>query len=314
MFDLVADAAVTVLFSHSSLAVVAKGFDTGTVLLALAVHVCLGCDGGDREGHESGDTVKKRKLCRLRLLDVVEELFSHLVKLHVMRAMENGSSDSFNVESQGLEERHSVLTLHLLKDDGEFVVRDLLDEVTLELHDDVVTGKDGAESVALSAEETESIAFKDEWVVETGLNGRLSRHNREVGHVLESFIANLDLEGELFGVGVDLSRSHLLELELRLQLLDSLLDHRVRLVKNVDDEFGGVESKSVRCWVISTKLWRDGWDSGRGQDPIGCLTWRGVAEKVICGSDLETISWVSLSQNLFKKGELARESVLDEVA
>jgi len=85
----------------------------------------------------------------------------------------HGGSDLRDVEGQSLEERHSVLTFDLLEHHGELVSGDLFNEVALELDNDVVTGKNRAESVAPVAEETKSIALKDQRVVEACFNGGL---------------------------------------------------------------------------------------------------------------------------------------------
>ena len=171
-----------------------------------------------------------------------------------MVAVEDGSPNCLDVESKGLEERHRVLTLDLLEHDSELVVGNFFDKVTLELDDDVVTGEDRAESVPLVAEETKAVAFQNDGVIKPGFNGCLSRHNREVRHVFESLVADLHLESELVGVRVDFGWSHLLKFDFGLQLLNSFLDHRVGLVKNVDDKLGSVESESVCCWVVGSKL------------------------------------------------------------
>ena len=80
---------------------------------------------------------------------------------------------SIDMEGQCLEERDGILTAHLLEHDSELVVRDLIDEVSLELNNDVVSGENGAECVALLSEETEAVAFADEWVIEAGFDTRL---------------------------------------------------------------------------------------------------------------------------------------------
>ena len=80
---------------------------------------------------------------------------------------------SIDMEGQCLEERDGILTAYLLEHDSELVVRDLIDEVSLELNNDVVSGENGAECVALLSEETEAVAFADEWVIEAGFDTRL---------------------------------------------------------------------------------------------------------------------------------------------
>ena len=147
----------------------------------------------------------------------------------------HGRSDLRDVEGQSLEERHSVLTLDLLEHDSELVCGDLLHKVTLELNDDVVTGKNRAESVALVAEETKSVAFEDQRVVETCFDGGLGRHNSEVVHVFETLVSDLNGKGESLSDLVNLGGANLFELNLRLKFFYSLLDHGVLRVKNIDD-------------------------------------------------------------------------------
>ena len=73
-------------------------------------------------------------------------------------------------------------------------------------------------------------------------------------HVLQALVFNLDSECEGLGLGIDVSRTHLLELNLGLELLDGLLDHRVLLVHDIDYELRCVKSEGIRSRVISTKL------------------------------------------------------------
>lgn len=73
------------------------------------------------------------------------------------------------MESQSLEKRYSVFTTDLLENDGEFVVGDFINKVTLELDNDVVSGEDGAEGVTLVAEEAKAVSLKDQRVVKPSL-------------------------------------------------------------------------------------------------------------------------------------------------
>ena len=186
--------------------------------------------------------------------------------------------NNIDMESKSLEKGYSILTTNLLENNSELVVRDFLNEMTLELHNHMVSCEDGTESVSLVAEETESVTLKDQRIVKSGLNGCLSAHNSEVKHVLKSLVADLYREGESLSLGVDLSGSNLLELNLGVELLDCLLDDGILLIKHIDDKLGCVESESVGCRVICSKFRGDGRNASRGQDPIRCLTWRSVAE------------------------------------
>jgi len=218
------------------------------------------------------------------------------------------------MEGQSLEERHGILALDFLEHNSELVIGDLLDEVTLELNNDMVSGEDRAESVTLVSKETEAVAFLDDGVVEASLYRCLSRHDSEVKHILKTLVADLDSEGEGLGLGIDVSRADLLELNLGLKLLDGLLDDGVMLVHHVNDELRGVKSETIGCFVVRAELWRDGRDTSGSQDPVRGFTWGGVAEKVVSCADLEAVGGMSLSQDLFKERELDWESVLDQVS
>ena len=222
--------------------------------------------------------------------------------------------NNVGMEGQSLEERHGILALDFLEHNSELVIGDLLDEVTLELNNNMVSGEDGAESVTLVAKETEAVAFLDDGVVEACLYRCLSRHDSEVKHILKTLVADLDSEGEGLGLGIDVSRADLLELNLGLKLLDGLLDDGVRLVHHVDDELRGVKSETIGCFVVRAELWGDGRDASGSQDPVRSFTWGGVAEKVVSCADLEAVGGMSLSQDLFKERELDWEGVLDHVS
>ena len=73
-------------------------------------------------------------------------------------------------------------------------------------------------------------------------------------HVFQALVFNLNSEGEGFGLGVDVCRTHLLELNLCLELLDGLLNHRVLLVHDIDYELRSVKSEGIGSRVISTKF------------------------------------------------------------
>ena len=73
-------------------------------------------------------------------------------------------------------------------------------------------------------------------------------------HVLQALVFNLDRKGEGLGLGVDVGRTHLLELNLGLKLLNGLLNHRVLLVQDIDHELRSIESEGIGSRVISTKL------------------------------------------------------------
>jgi len=189
--------------------------------------------------------------------------------------------NDIDVEGQSLEERNSILATHLLQNHSEFVIRDLLDKVALELHNNVISSENGAESIALLPEEAEAVAFKNERVVEAGLNARLCRHDREVFHVLETLVANLNCEGEGLRFGVHISGTDLLELNLCQQLLNRLLDDRILLIHDINDELWGIKSEGVCSRVISAELRRDSWDACGCKDPVRSLTWRCVAKKIM---------------------------------
>ena len=222
--------------------------------------------------------------------------------------------NNIDMESKCLEKGYSILTTNLLENNSELVVRDLLNEMTLELHNHVVSCEDGTESVSLIAEETESVTLKNQRIVKSGLNGCLSAHNSEVKHVLKSLVADLYREGESLCLGVDLCGSNLLELNLGVELLDCLLDDGILLIKHIDDKLGCIESKSVGCGVICSKFRGDGRDASRGKDPIRSFAWRSVAKKVVSSTDFEAVGWVSLSQKLLEESELHGECVLNKVA
>ena len=84
--------------------------------------------------------------------------------------MQHRWRDDIDVERQRLEKWHSVFSFNLLQYDSELVVGDLVYEVALELHNDVVSGEDRAESVALLPEEAEAVALEDQRVVEASLH------------------------------------------------------------------------------------------------------------------------------------------------
>ena len=136
-------------------------------------------------------------------------------------------TNELNVEGKSLEERNCIFSLYFLEDNCEFLIRDLVNEVSLELNNDVITSEDRAESVTLVAEEAEAITLEDNGVVETGLNRCLRGHDSEVLHILETLVLDLNLEGEGLGLRVDFGGAYLLEFDLGLQLLNSLLNERV---------------------------------------------------------------------------------------
>ena len=178
-----------------------------------------------------------------------------------------------DMESQSLEERHCVLTTNLLENDGELVIGDLIDEVTLELNNDVISSEHRTEGVALLSEETEAVAFADKGIIKPSFNTCLSGHDGEIFHVLETLVANLNSECESLCLGINISRADLLKFNLRLQLLNCLLNDRVRLVESIDDELRSVESESVSGGIICSKLRRDSRDTSGSKNPIRGFTW-----------------------------------------
>ena len=78
------------------------------------------------------------------------------------------------MECERLEERHSIFSFNFLQHDSKLIIRDLIYEVALELDDDVVSGEHRAESISLIAEEAESVALLDDWIIKSGLDGCLS--------------------------------------------------------------------------------------------------------------------------------------------
>ena len=198
------------------------------------------------------------------------------------------------VEGQSLEQWDGVLTSHLLENNCEFVIGDLINEMALELNHDVITGKNWAESVALSAKEAEAVTLHNDGVVESCLNGSLCRHDGEVLHVFETLVSDFNSKSEGLCLRIDVGGADLFELDLWLELLDSLLDVRVVLVHHINDELGGVQAESISRGVVSAELWRDSWDSSRGYDPIGSFTWARVAQEIMSSANLELVGWVSL--------------------
>ena len=73
-------------------------------------------------------------------------------------------------------------------------------------------------------------------------------------HVLKALVFNLNSKGEGLGLRVDVGRTHLLELNLSLKLLDGLLNHWVLLVQDIDHELRSIKSEGIGSRVISTKL------------------------------------------------------------
>ena len=78
------------------------------------------------------------------------------------------------MECERLEERNSIFAFNFLQHNSKLIIRDLIYEVALELDDDVVSGEHRAESISLIAEEAESVAFLDDWIIKSGLDGCLS--------------------------------------------------------------------------------------------------------------------------------------------
>ena len=78
------------------------------------------------------------------------------------------------MECECLEERHCIFSFNFLQHNSKLIIRDLIYEVALELDDDVVSGEHRAESISLIAKEAESVAFLDDWIIESGLDRRLS--------------------------------------------------------------------------------------------------------------------------------------------
>ena len=78
------------------------------------------------------------------------------------------------MECERLEERHSIFAFNFLQHNSKLIIRDLIYEVTLELDDDVVSSEHRAESISLIAEEAESVALLDDWIIKSGLDGCLS--------------------------------------------------------------------------------------------------------------------------------------------
>ena len=74
------------------------------------------------------------------------------------------------MECERLEERHSIFSFDFLQHNSKLIIRDLVHEVALELDDDVVSGEHRAESISLIAEEAESVAFLDDWIIKSGLD------------------------------------------------------------------------------------------------------------------------------------------------
>ena len=79
-----------------------------------------------------------------------------------------------DVESESLEKRNTVFALHFLEHNREFVIGQLVDKVTLEFDDDVISSKHWAESVTLGAKEAEPVPFEDQRIIKSRLNGCLS--------------------------------------------------------------------------------------------------------------------------------------------
>ena len=73
-------------------------------------------------------------------------------------------------KGESLEEGHCILSLDLLENHSEFVLGNLVDEVTAELNSDRVSGEDWREGVPLCSKETESIALHDKRVVKDGFH------------------------------------------------------------------------------------------------------------------------------------------------
>ena len=74
------------------------------------------------------------------------------------------------MECERLEEWHSIFAFNFLQHNCELIIRDFIYKVSLELDDDVVTGKDRAERITLVAEEAESISLLDDWIIKSGLD------------------------------------------------------------------------------------------------------------------------------------------------
>jgi len=161
---------------------------------------------------------------------------------------------NFDVECQCLEEWNSVLASHFLEDNCEFVIGDLVDEVSLELNDDMVTSKHGTERVTLIAKEAEAVAFQDQRIIKACLNRSLCTHNCKVKHVFQALVADFDCEGEGLGCGVDGGWSDLFELYLGLQFLNSLLNDWVMLVHDINDKLWCIESERVSQWIVSAQF------------------------------------------------------------
>ena len=84
--------------------------------------------------------------------------------------MQHGRGDDIDVESECLEKWHGVFSFNLLQYDGKFVVGNLVNEVALELHNDVVSGEDRAECVALLSKEAEAVALENQRIVEASFH------------------------------------------------------------------------------------------------------------------------------------------------
>jgi hypothetical protein len=79
-----------------------------------------------------------------------------------------------NFECQSLEKRYTILSFDFLKDNRKLFRRDLGNKVTLEHYNHMITGKNRAESVALIAEEAESVALENFRLVEMRFSRGLS--------------------------------------------------------------------------------------------------------------------------------------------
>ena len=86
------------------------------------------------------------------------------------------------------------------------------------------------------------------------------------------------------------------------------------LVAHINNKLGRIKPERIRLRIVRAELRRDSRDARGGQDPIGGLTWRSVAEKVVRRAYSEAVRRMTLIEDLFEQSELSRVCVLEYIS
>ena len=104
----------------------------------------------------------------------------------------------FDMEREGLEERHGFMSGHFFQNNGEFVSRELLKESSHEFDRDLIASKNGAKGVTFGSKVAKSVSFLNQGIIKGSFNTCLRRHDTEFGHVSQPNVFDFDRKGKVF--------------------------------------------------------------------------------------------------------------------